>query len=301
MPFAFSFPSFELHPLTLLDHLISGGLTSFVSSSRDSLNQALRTYLFGTYDAASPGHRQPFIDTPGVADLNHILLAGGGVLLVAVFLYSSLRTVTSAGDGRHHLQLVLPRVLVALALASVSLPLIQQGINLNNGLSSLVAGGGGISLAQLPWDSPLSGPALQSASNNVFLLLFAAALVVAVVILVLAYVVRYTLLAVLCAAAPLAAVAWILPETRGFSRQWLRTLVVALFMQFVQLLVLRSAVALAFARGHGVIGMLYAFAALYLMLRVPGALNVASHYGASAESAGRRWARAARRLAASEV
>jgi hypothetical protein len=109
------------------------------------------------------------------------------------------------------------------------------------------------------------------------------------------------MLAALCAAAPLAATAWILPETRGFSRQWLRLLVVTLFMQFVQLLVLRSAIALAFARGHGVIGILYALAALYLMLRVPGALNVAAHFGTSAEGAGRRWARAARRLAATEL
>lgn len=298
---ALTFPSFELHPLSLLSHLISGTLTGFVASSRAALDGALRTYLFGTYDAATPLRHQPFTDTPGVTQLNHLLLGAGGALLAAVFIYSSLRTVTSAGDARHHLQVVLPRVLMALALGVISLPLLQQGINLNNALSAVVAGGGNISLAQVPWDSPLSGSALQSASTNLFLLLFAAALVVAVVILVLAYVVRYTLLAVLCAAAPLAAIAWILPETRGFSRQWLRLLVITLFMQFVQLLVLRSAIALAFVHGHGVIGILYAFAALYLMLRVPGALNVASHYGASAESAGRRWARAARRLAASEL
>ncbi|MGC1183748.1 MAG: conjugal transfer protein TrbL family protein [Candidatus Dormiibacterota bacterium] len=296
-----SFPSFDLHPLSLLNHLISGALSSFVGSSRASLNGALQTYLFGTYNATAPTRRLPFSGTPGVASLNHVLMAAAGALIVAVFLYSSLRTVASAGDARHHLQVVLPRVLVALALAVTSLPLIQQAINLNNALCAVVAGGGNVSLAQLPWESPLSGSALQSASTNVFLLLFAAALVIAVVILVLAYVIRYTLLAVLCAAAPLAAIAWVLPETRGFSRQWMRLLVITIFMQFVQLLVLRSAVALAFARGHGVIGTLYAFAALYLMLRVPGALNVASHYGASAESAGRRWSRAARRLAATEL
>ncbi|HVB14410.1 MAG TPA: conjugal transfer protein TrbL family protein [Candidatus Dormibacteraeota bacterium] len=298
---ALTFPGFDLHPLSLLSHLIGGTLTSFVASSRRDLDAALRTYLFGTYDAAAPSRHQPFTGTPGVAQLNHLLMVAGGALLAAVFTYSALRTVVSAGDARHHLQVVLPRVLVALALGVVSLPLLQQAVNLNNALSAVVAGGGSVSLAQLPWASPLSGSALQSASTNIFLLLFAAALVVAVVILVLAYVVRYTLLAVLCAAAPLAAIAWVLPETRAFSRQWLRLLVITLFMQFVQLLVLRSAVALAFARGHGVIGILYAFAALYLMLRVPGALNVASHYGASAESAGRRWARAARRLAASEL
>jgi hypothetical protein len=300
--FALGLPSFDFHPLSLLDHLLSGAMTQFVSSSRGALESALGTYLFGTYDAASPLHQQPFTETPGVAGLNRLLMGAGAALVVAVFIYSSLRTVASAGgDARHHLQVVLPRVLVALALGIVSLPLIQQAINLNNALSYLVAGHGSLNLASLPWNSPLSASALQSASSNILLLLFAAALVVAVVILVLAYVIRYTMLAVLCASAPLAASAWILPETRGFARQWTRLLVVTLFMQFVQLLVLRTAVALAFARDHGVISILYAFAALYLMLRVPGALSVASHFGSSAEGAGRRWARAVRRLAATEL
>jgi len=296
-----TFPTFELHPLSLISHLLSGTLSQFVASARGTLDAALSTYLFGTYDAVSPERHQPFIGTPGVAQLNHLLFAAEAGLLLAVFIYSSLRTVVSAGDARHQLQSILPRALVALALGLVSLPLLQQAINLNNALSAVVAGGGSVSLADLPWDAPLSGSALQSASNNVFLVIFAGVLVIALVILVLAYVIRYTMLAVLCAAAPLAATAWILPETRGFSRQWLRLLVVTLFMQFVQLLVLRSAIALAFARGHGVIGILYALAALYLMLRVPGALNVASHFGTSAEGAGRRWARAARRLAATEL
>ena len=300
--FALSFPSFDLHPLSLLDHLVGGALSQFVGSSRGALNALLGTYLFGTYDAASPLRREPFTDTPGVASINHLLIGAGSALVVAVLIYSSLRTVTSAGGDPHHLlQAVLPRVLVAVALAIFSLPLIQQAINLNNALSDVVVGGGSLDLASLPWNSPLSGPALQSASTNMFLLAFAAALVVAVVILALAYVVRYTLLAVLCASAPLAGIAWILPETRAFGRQWLRLLVVALFMQFIQLLVLRTAVALAFARSHGVAGMLYAFAAVYLTLRVPGALNVASHFATSAAGAGRRWTRAAKRLAATEL
>ncbi|MGH7608824.1 MAG: conjugal transfer protein TrbL family protein [Candidatus Dormibacteria bacterium] len=299
---AISLPSFGFQPLGLLEQLVSGALSNFVASSRTALDSALSTYLFGTYDAAGPGSQRPFTDTPGVASLNHLLAVAAGALLVAIFIYSSLRSVLSAGgDPRHHLQVVLPRVLVSVAMGALSLPLIQQAIDLNNALSHLVAGGGQLTLASLPWASPLSGPALRSAATDLFLLAFAAALVVAVVILVLAYVVRYTLLAVLCATAPLAATAWILPETRGFARQWLRLLVVALFMQFAQLTVLRAAVALAFARRQGVVSGLYAFAALYLVLRVPGALSVATHFGSSAEGAGRRWARAVRRVAARDL
>lgn len=295
-------PSFSLHPLPLLLSLLSGALGQFVDKARDALNTALGGYLFGTYDVAANGARAPFTVSPGLASINHLLALAAGSLLVAIFIYSSLRTVVEAGgDYRHQLQVVVPRGLVAVALAAFSLPLIQQLVNLNNALCQVVVGGAAVSLGNLPWSSPLSGSAVSSASNNIFLLLFAAALVLGVVILALAYVVRYTLLMVLCACAPLAATAWILPETRGFARQWGRLLVVCLFMQFVQLLVLRVAVTLAFAKGHGVIGMLYSFACLYLMLRVPGALNVATHFESSAEATGRRWGRAVRRVAATEV
>lgn len=300
--FTLPLSGFTAHPLELVQQLLGDALSAFVSSSRSALDGALGTYLFGTYDVASKTARAPFTSTPGVAEINHLLSAASAALVLAVILYSSLRTVAGAGgDPRHLLASVLPRTLVALALALLSLPLIQQAIDLNNALCSLVMGDARADLASLPWSSPLSTSSLQAASSNLFLLLFAAALVVAVVILALGYVVRYTLLAVLCGAAPLAAVAWVLPETRGFARQWMRLLVVALFMQFAQLLVLRTAVALAFARKGGVTGMLYAFAAVYLTLRVPGALNVASHFAASAEGAGRRWSRAVRHLAASEV
>ncbi|MHB1523495.1 MAG: conjugal transfer protein TrbL family protein [Candidatus Dormibacteria bacterium] len=294
-------PQFGINPLGVLAGLFDGILSEFVSSARGALDAALKTYLFGTYDAAAGRSQAPFTGTPGLAGLNHLLAAAGGALLLGVLLYSSLRTVADLGSVRHQLQQVLPRCLVAVALATVSLPLLQQVIDLNNALCAVVVGGAQLSLSALPWSSPLSQQGVQSAGENLFLLLFAAALVVAVVILALSYVVRYTLLAVLCAAAPLAAYCTVLPETRGFARQWGRLLTVSLFMQFGQLLVLRVAVQLAFTRGGGLAGMLYALASLYLMLRVPGALNVATHYESSAEAAARRWSRAMRRLSVGEL
>ncbi len=295
-------PSFAVNPLELLNGLLSSALGEFIQTARTGLDQDLRSYLFSTHDVAGPSPDTPFTSTPGVATVNHLLLAAGAGLLVAVLLYSGLRTVSSAGGPTaHQLQLVLPRALLGLVLGTFSLPLIQQLIDLNNALCQVVVGGARVNVADLPWSSPLSGPAVTSAGTNLFLLAFAAALVVAVVVLALAYVVRYTLLAVLCASAPLAAICWTLPETRGFARQWGRLLTVSLFMQLGQLLVLRVATTLAFAPGRGLAGMLYAFAALYLMLRVPGALNVASHYGNSLESTGRRWSRAVRHLAADAV
>lgn len=293
-------PQFTLNPVTSLEGVFSGLLSGFVQGARGAVDGTLRGYLFGTYDVAAQGGHGPFTATPGLATLNHLLAAAGGALLVALLLYSSLRSTADPGAGRHQLQSVLPRALVAAALATASLPLLQQLIDLNNALCQVVVGGAELNAADLPWSSPLSAGD-SGAANDIFLLLFSGAVVVAVVILALSYVVRYTLLAVLCACAPLAAYCTVLPETRGFARQWGRLLVVSLFMQFVQLMVLRVAVDLAFARGHGLAGMLYALASLYLMLRVPGALNVAAHYESSAEAAARRWGRAVRRVAAGEL
>lgn len=294
-------PQFTLNPLTSLEGIFGGLLSGFIRSARSAVDGTLRGYLFGTYDVAARGGRGHFTATPGLASLNHVLAAAGGALLLAVILYSALRSAADPGAARHQLQQVLPRALAAVALATASLPLLQQLIDLNNALCAVVVGGARMDLADLPWSSPLSSGAVAGAANDIFLLLFAAAVVLAVVILALSYVVRYTLLAVLCASAPLAAYCTVLPETRGFARQWGRLLVVALFMQFVQLLVLRVAVDLAFAKGHGLAGMLYALSSLYLMLRVPGALNVAAHYESSAEAAARRWGRAVRRVAAGDL
>ncbi len=300
-PIGLRLPSFQLHPLQLLDGLLSQGLSRFVSTASHSLEAELHTYLFGTFDASRPGSARPFTDTPGVGALNHLLAQTADALVLGILVYSAIRTVAGPGGAPQNLRVVLPRLLVAVAAANLSLPLIQQGIDLNNSLCQVLVGPGRLDLADLPWSSPLSAGAIASVSQNLFLLVFAVALVLALVVLVLAYVVRYTLLAVLCASAPLAVLAWSLPETRGFGRQWLRLLVVSLFMQFGQLLVLRAAVSLAFARGGGLTGMLYSFAALYLMLRVPGALNAASHFQSSAEGAARRWSRAVRHLAAAEL
>lgn len=207
-------PPFTLNPLSLLNGLLSSALSQFVASARTALDSDLQRYLFSTHDVSGAGGGGQFVSTPGLVSLNHLLALATGALLLAVLLYSGLRTVTDAGgERRHQLQVVLPRAMAALALGAFSLPIIQQLIDLNNALCQVVVGGTAVSLSDLPWSSPLSGPAIASASNNIFLLLFAAALVLAVVILALAYVVRYTLLAVLCASAPS-------PRQRGsFLRQ----------------------------------------------------------------------------------
>ena len=295
-------PSFTVDPLGALVHLLTGGLRAFVEGARRSTGAVLHTYLFGTFDAGHPMGTVPFTAGAAVSSLNRLVTTTATALTVAVFLVACVRSVTSHSlDAAHTLQVVLPRLLAAILLMHASLPLMQLAIDLNNALALVLVGHGAVDPATLPWAAPMSGPALRTAGDNLFLLLFTALMALGLAILVLAYVVRYTLLAVLCVAAPLAALLHVLPETAGYARQWLRLFSVTLFMQATQLLVLRVAVALAFDRHQSLIEVIYALATLYLMLKVPGALNAAAHWETSAEGAGKRVGRAARRLIALEA
>ena len=112
---------------------------------------------------------------------------------------------------------------------------------------------------------------------------------------IVADVVRHALLCVLIVLAPLAALCTVLPDTRGHARGWLRLFGVTVLMQPVQLIVLRVAEVAAVDEGGGLVQSLYALATLFLMLKVPGALNVAAHLETKAETLGHRLERSIRR------
>ena len=99
------------------------------------------------------------------------------------------------------------------------------------------------------------------------------------------------MLDVLIVLAPLAALCSVLPDTRHHGFTWLRLFMVAVFMQAVQLIILRVAVAVGFGAGSGVAESLYALATLWILLKVPGTL----HAAAQVETHGSRAARHVRR------
>jgi len=157
--------------------------------------------------------------------------------------------------------------------------------------------GGTVSVSTLPWSGPINPVAVQAiqASQDLFRALFAMALVVALVILVLAYVIRTALLDVLIVVAPLAALCTVLPETRGYARLWLRLYMATLFMQALQLIILRVATATGFAGGSGIASSLYGLATLWILLKVPGALHSATHFESRASTVGHQLERSIRR------
>ena len=175
--------------------------------------------------------------------------------------------------------MVIPRVMAALVMVHGSIYFIQMAVDLNNAIGNVAQSlGGPLTIDTLPWSASMSPAtvALIQGSQDLFHALFALGVVVAVVILVLSYVIRIAMLDVLIVLAPLAALCSVLPDTRHFAFTWLRLFMVAVFMQAVQLIILRVAVAVGFGAGSGIAESLFALATLWILLKVPGTLHAAA-------------------------
>jgi len=267
--------------------MIADALAKFIDGARLDIERQLDRYLFRTVDLTGPSPRA-ITDNPPLHGLNLRLALAGDVLVGAVVVYSALRSMWERSVRAHYgLKAVLPRLLLALVLMHFSLPLMQMGVDLDNALCSVaIEAGVPLRSAAMPWSPAISAGAVQniSAEQDLFHAVFAVALVVSLVILVLAYILRHALLGVLIVTAPLAGLCTALPETRSYARTWLRLFLVTVFMQAVQLIVLRVATDVAFDGGGGLAQTLEALATLFLMLKVPGALNEASHLETKAET-----------------
>jgi hypothetical protein len=294
---ALSFLQALRDPAGWVVHLVVGVLTHFVDGARHDVEHVLQRYLFTTIDTSVAGARA-YTDNPPLRHMTLGVALAMDVLLVAVLIFGLLRGMFehTSYRARYSLKVLLPKLLVAVALVHFSLPLTQMAIDLDNALGHVAIGlGDGMHVDGLPWSSSLSAPLIanMSASQDVFHAVFVVAMVIALVMLVLAYVVRYALLAVLIVMSPLAAVCTILPDTRSYARTWLRLFLVTVFMQAVQLVVLRVAVTFAFDNsGFGLVQTFYGIATLFLLLKVPGALNTASHLETKGKTLGHHLERA---------
>lgn len=286
-------------PLGSFLHLLTGALAHFVDGARADVERVLARHLFSTVDTSVP-YPRAITDNPSLHRLNLGLVVAMDVLMAVVLLLASLRGIfeRTSYRARYSLKVMLPRVMLAVVLLHFSLPLMQLAVDLNNALCQVALSlGDRVDVANLPW-SPSIGPAAvaqMSATQDLFHVVFAVAVVVAVVVLVLAYILRHALLGVLIVVAPLAALCTVLPDTRGHARTWMRLFTVTVFMQAVQLIVLRVAGVLAFDSDGGLVQSLYALATLFLMLKVPGALNTAAHLETKAETMGHHLERSVKR------
>ncbi len=286
-------------PLGTILQLLTGVLSHFIATARADLNSELSRYLFTTVDPTAPGIRQ-LTANPAVARLNGGLAVAADVLVALVFLYSSLRSIFDRSiHSRYELMTVVPRVMAALVMVHGSIYFIQMAIDLNNAIGGLTQSlGGPLTMDTLPWSASMSAASVSliQASQDLFHALFALGVVIAVVILVVSYVIRIAMLDILIVLAPLAALCSVLPDTRRYAHTWLRLFMVAVFMQAVQLIILRVATAVGFGAGSGIAGSLFALAILWIILKVPGTLHAATHVETRAHTAARHVQRSVHRM-----
>src|SRR5437588_3739704 len=164
--------------------------------------------------------------------------------------------------------------MAAIAMAHFALLFGQMAIDLNNALVHAIwtqpfPGGS----PRMPWAFALT----NGFGLPLFEIIVRLAIAVMLVIVAFTYVVRFALLAVLLAVAPLAAICMILPETKRYAQSWLRLFLLTVFMQFGQVLVLRFASLFADQLGARPLEALYGVAVLYLLIKVPGLMNASAH------------------------
>lgn len=285
-------------PLSAAVHLFTGLLSHFLDGARDDITRVLDRYLFTTVDPSGPGGR-PLTENAGLRRLTGGLMLAGDTIMTAVVVFTGMRSMFDHSmHSRYQFKVIIPRVLLAVVLMHSSLLLSQCFIDLNNALGHVALSlGDQLTTDKLPWSDTLSAPAVARlrTAQDLFRSVFAVALVVALVILVLAYVVRAALLNVLIVTAPLAGLCTVLPDTRGYARSWSRLFLTTVFMQAVQLMVLRVASVTALDRDGSIVQTLYGISTLWILLKVPGALNTASHWETKAKTLGHGIERSLRR------
>lgn len=274
-------------PVGFIIQSLIGLLGHLISVARVDMVGVLDRFLFRTVDPTVSGNR-PITANPNVANLNLGLALAVDAMIGLVIVLTSLRSIFEhSWRSKYDLKATLPRVLLAIVLAHGSLLFMQMAIDLNNALGSVaLALGGPLNGDTLPWSPSLAPETIARlvTGEDLFQALLVVALIAAMAILVLAYVIRTALLNILIVTAPLAALLSVMPDTRGHARTWLRLFTGTVFMQAVQLIILRVAVTTEFDSNGGLLTTVYALATLWLLLKVPGAMNTSTHLESKAHT-----------------
>jgi|GEM_PF-977410 len=270
--------------------LVSGLLGGLVTRAAAVFNTVTEYYVLWTgnfnshagpgnpcFHAFGAGHLDPagcrFTDNAVLRSLYVLTSAMAMTMLTGILTYAFMRSIFEHSfRARYTIKAMLPRILLVIVLITFGLALMQQAVDLNNAAVDAIWSyqsrlGGEPNL----WRLMLGGQV-----DNVILAVLLFLVAVLLVLLVITSVARNLLLVILVAGAPLAFICMLLPELDSYGESWRRLFITTVFTQLVQVLVLRVSLMLLFD-DHGVLAAVHGLVALYLVLRVPGALHAASH------------------------
>ncbi|GAC1333688.1 MAG: hypothetical protein NVSMB17_14400 [Candidatus Dormibacteria bacterium] len=278
-----------LGPDQLLD--LVGGLLRGMVSRAGAVFQAVTEYYVlwtGNFNShAGPGnpcyhafaaarsepHGCRFTDNSVLRGLYGLTSAMAMSTMAMVLTYALGRSMFEHSfRARYTLKAMLPRMLLVIVLVTFGLALAQQAIDLNNAAVDAIWRYNG----HIAEDANLWALFIGGAGTDLVLAVLLFLVAVLLVLLVLTSVARNLLLLILVAGAPLAFTCMLLPDLHAYAVSWRRLFLTTVFTQVVQVLVLRVSLLLLF-QDRGVLAAVHGIVALYLVLRVPGALHAASH------------------------
>jgi hypothetical protein len=248
---------------------------------------ALTSLLFVTCDLSREGGLgwgppQDVSQLPALT-ANHTVQAFGAVMrhmaeaaMVVLVMYSCFRAMFERKLlTNHSLKVILPRLLGAVLVMEFSGLFCQMAIDLDNAFDSVIFNfGGALQISQVPGFPNLAAWTAITAPADLAL---AGGMLALACILVITYFIRYALLMALIITAPVAGLLTVLPETRPWAGEWLRTFTVNLYVQPLQILLLKLSATLVFAQAS--LNTFAGLAVLWMVLKTPSALNSQTHFG----------------------
>jgi len=201
----------------------NGGLLDILFSPFKQMAEDLSNVLIEVLTKTPKLYPNPSIELIHQLTLT-VAVASSGLILVAVGIYYI--TGTYLGVTYQQARLILPRLMIGLAFAAVSLPLLQMGVELSNVLVE----------AFRPTD-PFSVQELAGLTSGLVLVWFINAwLLLALVVL---FLLRIVYLFFVAAISPLIALAWSFPNTRPYAESFIAGWFTLLAVAPLDVLVLR--------------------------------------------------------------
>jgi hypothetical protein len=274
-------PVFPLVDPAPLGDLISRLIETMLQQSAGGFNWLIEYYFLWTgnfhgADRCLFAYARPecaFTGNDVVRGLYRLTAALADTTLAAIVTFSFMRSIFERSfRARYTLKAMLPRLLLVIVLVNFGLFLMQGAIDVNNGaVHALWTYQSGLDLTRSNlWALMVAPPPYNLLLATMFML-------VAVLLIVLAVtsVARNLLLVLLVSGAPMAFICLLLPDLHSYALAWRRLFLTTVFTQAVQVLVLKLALVLLI-EDHGLVQAIHGLVALYLVLKVPGALHAGS-------------------------
>jgi hypothetical protein len=282
--------------------LFSRLVETLLQQAAGSFNWVIEYYFLWTGNFHASGGCLFAVSSPSCAFTGNDVVRGlyqrvaaiADLGLAAIVTYGFMRSIFERSfRARYTIKAMLPRLLLVIVMVNFGLALMQGAIDINNGVVHAI------------WTYQ---PGLDPRASNLWslmvapppynLLLATMFFLVAILLMALAVtsVARNLLLVLLVSGAPMAFICLLLPELRTYAYAWRRLFFTTVYTQAVQVLVLRLSLLLLF-QDHGLVQAIHGLVALFLVLRVPGAL----HAGSKVESKLMTMARQGERALAREI